>query len=227
MAYATPALAFRWQPIHPLGTLRRSPNISSTVSTQATCSVEHGTYRSGESRAAGWRAGGTSAALGSESRIPWRSLRPCAAGGSLCRARDRVAIGLCHRSQAPAAASLAPIGAVAHSAIARGAAADPCPIRDDRRLGNGHFRSGPYLGSQAPGRHSSARGAADFLAGADQYTATVFAAGGRYWRNGTFTKWGCLGARCGAFGDAVHRNQTFCQRLFHDRAVSLFPSRVR
>src|SRR5579863_3137273 len=94
MAYATPALAFRWQPIHPLATLRRSPNISSTVSTQATCGVEHGTYRSGESRAAGWRAGGTSAALGSESRIPWRSLRPCAAGGSLCRARDRVAIVL-------------------------------------------------------------------------------------------------------------------------------------
>ena len=29
-------------------------------------------------------------------------------------------------------------------------------IRNDRRLGYGHFRPGPYLGSQASGGHSSA-----------------------------------------------------------------------
>ena len=38
----------------------------------------------------------------------------------------------------------------------RGAASDPCVIRSDRRLGYGHFRPGPYLGSQASGGHSSA-----------------------------------------------------------------------
>jgi hypothetical protein len=36
------------------------------------------------------------------------------------------------------------------------AALDPCVIRSDRRLGYGHFRPGPYLGSEASGGHSSA-----------------------------------------------------------------------
>ena len=40
-------------------------------------------------------------------------------------------------------------------------------------LGNGHFRPGPYLGSQASGGHSSARGVAEFHAGTYQCTATV------------------------------------------------------
>ena len=82
-------------------------------------------------------------------------------------------IGLCYHSQTPASASFASIGAVAHTAIARGTAADPCPVRNDRRLGNGHFRPGPYLGSQASGGHSSARGVAEFHAGTYQCTATV------------------------------------------------------
>jgi hypothetical protein len=34
--------------------------------------------------------------LPSESYIPWWSIRPCAAGDSLCRERDPVAIGLCY-----------------------------------------------------------------------------------------------------------------------------------
>src|SRR6185437_510769 len=106
------------------------------------CSVEHDTYRSGgRSRAAGRRARGTSPALRSESHIPRRSLRPCAAGVSLCRERYRVAVGLCYSSQAPATASLALIGAVAHTAIARGAAADPCAIRTI--VGLGTAISGP------------------------------------------------------------------------------------
>jgi hypothetical protein len=45
---------------------------------------------------------------------------------------------------------------LARAANTRGAAADPCAIRNDRRLGYGHFRPGPYLGSQASGGHSSA-----------------------------------------------------------------------
>ena len=55
----------------------------------------------------------------------------------------------------------------------------------------------------------------------------VSAAGGRYWRNGTITEWGCLGARRNSSGDAVRRNPKLRQRLLHDGAVSLFPSRVR
>ena len=49
----------------------------------------------------------------SENHISWWSIRPCAAGGSLCRARDHVAICLRYHSQAPTTASFPHIGAVA------------------------------------------------------------------------------------------------------------------
>ena len=65
-----------------------------------------------------------------------------------------------------------------------------------------------------------------FMRGTDQYAATVFAAGGRYWRNGTFTKCGRLGARRNSSDEAIHRHPKLCQRLLHDGAVSFFPSRV-
>ena len=140
--------------------------------------------------------------------------------------RDRVAIGLCCRSQAPAAASVAPIGAVARTADTRGAAADPCAIRNDRRLGCGHFRPCSHLGSQASRGHSSASGAVEFHARTHQYTATVFAAGGEFWRNGTITKCRRLGARPNSSDEAIHRDPKFCQRLLYDGAVSFFPTRV-
>ena len=51
---------------------------------------------------------------------------------------------------------LQPALPVLERANTRGAASDPCVIRSDRRLGYGHFRTGPYLGSQASGGHYSA-----------------------------------------------------------------------
>src|SRR4029453_16501418 len=133
----------------------------------------------------------------------WRSIRPCAADDSLCRERDRVALGLRHHSHAAATASLAHIGAVARTANARGAAADPCAIRNDRRLGYGHFRPRWHLGSQASRGHSSASGTAEFHGRTHRYTATVFAAGGGFRGNGTI-------AKC----DASPRGPTLLTKLF-------------
>jgi AI-2E family transporter len=53
-----------------------------------------------------------------------------------------------------------------------------------------------------------------------------FAAGGKYWPNGTVTKWGHFGARCSFFTEPIHRDPKLCQRLLHDGAVSFLPSRV-
>src|SRR3984893_7357412 len=98
-------------------------------------------------------------------------------GTAYVRQRDRVAIDLCHHSQPPAPAGLAHVGAVVRTADARGAAADPCAIRNDRRLGDGHFRPRRHLGSQASRGYSSASRAAELHARTHRYTATVFAAG--------------------------------------------------
>src|SRR5512132_4436610 len=73
---------------------------------------------------------------------------------------------------------------------------------------------------------SAASGAAEFHARTHQYTATVFAAGGRFWRQGTITKCGRLGARPNSSDEAIHGDPELCQRLLHDGAVSFFPSRV-
>src|SRR5208282_2587495 len=174
----------------------------------------------------GRSAGGLASALRSKSHIPWWFIRPCGAGRSLCRERNRVTIDLCKRSQAPTAASLARIRAVACAANTRRAAADPCAIRNDRRLGYGHFRPGPYLGSQASRGHSSASGTVELHARTHRYTATVLAAGRRFWRNGTITECGHVNAKPNPSVEAIHGRSAFCERFLHDDAVSFFPSRV-
>src|SRR3984893_2002362 len=83
-----------------------------------------------------------------------------------------------------------------------------------------------HLGSQAPGGHSTASGAAELHARTHQYIATVFAAGGRFWRNGSTTKCDRLGARPNSSDEPIHGHPELCQRLLHDGAVSFFPSHV-
>src|SRR6202048_2854986 len=77
-----------------------------------------------------------------------------------------------------------------------------------------------HLGSQAPGGHSTASGAAELHARTHQYIATVFAAGGRFWRNGSTTKCDRLGARPNSSDEPIHGHPELCQRLLHDGAVS-------
>jgi AI-2E family transporter len=76
-----------------------------------------------------------------------------------------------------------------------------------------------HLGSQAPGGHSTASGAAELHARTHQYIATVFAAGGRFWRNGSTTKCDRLGARLNSSDEPIHGHPELCQRLLHDGVV--------
>ena len=129
--------------------------------------------------------------------------------------RDRVAVGLCCRSQAIAAAGHAPIGTAARPANTRGSATDHCAIRNVRsRPGLSHFWICWHLGSQASGGHSSASGAAEFHARAHRYAATVSAAGGRSRKYGVLTERGDPGARSSSSDDAIHRDAQLCQRPF-------------
>jgi len=90
-------------------------------------------------RCAGRSAGRLASAVRPESHIPWWSVRPCAAGGSVHGARNYIAICLCYHSHARPTASLPHIGAFAHTADNRGAAADPHAIGNGRRFRYGHF----------------------------------------------------------------------------------------
>ena len=141
-----------------------------------------------QSVATGRSAGRTSAAARSEGNIPWRSIHTCDAGGSLCRKRDRAAICLCDRAEAPPPAGLPLVGAVARAADTCLAIADPRLVRNDRWIGHGHFWSRWHLGSQASRGRSAPSGAAGFLASAHHYFAAVFAAVGTFWRNHNIRK---------------------------------------
>src|SRR5450830_1497461 len=96
-------------------------------------------------------------------------------------------------------------------------------------VGLGAAISGPARtwGSQASRGHSSASGATEFYARTDRYTATVFAAGGRFWKSRTISKCRRVGARPNSSVEAIHGDPKLCQRLLHDGAVSFFPSSVR
>ena len=93
-------------------------------------------------------------------------------------------------------------------------------------LGTAISRPRSHLGSQASRGHSSASGAAEFLARACRYAATVLATGRRFWRNRTITNRHGAGAGANSSVETIHGDPKLCQRVFHDSAVSFFPSRV-
>src|SRR6478672_8920460 len=85
--------------------------------------------------------------------------------------------------------------------------------------------AGWYLGGKTSRRHPSASRAAEFLAGADQHAATVFAAGGGLW---TATGAPAAVSEGGStlMTKPFHWYAELCQRLLHDNSISSFSFRL-